>query len=557
MSFKGQLKWNQIEMARFRLRAKRVIDKSSTGLGKTVSSLAAAEKLKDAGYTDKCICMVKANLIEEWEDQIEQFTDSKFISIYSPSKDVHKLNEFLNSDAYYLIMSVESAATLAGRVDGQNIEYGPLFETLHAIGVKRTILILDEATKIKNYRAKKTQALKLLSAKYKWALTATPLENRPDEVFSIANWVRPNALGSWWDFDRTYIRRGMFREILGYHNLHHLHERLKPFMQGHSDKDPRIQALMPNKIVQNFFVDLSPEVSKVYDIVSDQALEDLNKLAMKSAELTELGFFDEEAQEALADGISEVDKAQAAAITKFMTLRQLCCSPELVFTGNSWFNKRMIREGVITSRLKYAKCPKLDELKRLVRIAITGHPDNKVVIFCWFTAMQDIFYRELVKIYGKDAIVKFNHNMTPRQRKEVKRRFNSDPKVRIFLSTDAGGYGINLPAGNYLINYDLPWHPGALKQRNRITRLSSKWKTNYIWNIITRNTVEERIYDINKEKQGLTQAVIEGKKLDLNKTRKESLRNFLNRNRKVHQWKDGKPFLPSTGGTMNYSQEEP
>ena len=111
-------------------------------------------------------------------------------------------------------------------------------------------------------------------------------------------------------------------------------------------------------------------------------------------------------------------------------------------------------------------------------------------------------------------------------------RFNNDPTCRIFLSSDAGAYGINLNQGSHLICYDLPWSAGALSQRiSRIDRTDSAFKTINIGYMFGLDTIEERMFNMLQQKRKVSRAFIDGEydgtaggsiKLDL-----ESLREFL------------------------------
>jgi SNF2 family DNA or RNA helicase len=99
---------------------------------------------------------------------------------------------------------------------------------------------------------------------------------------------------------------------------------------------------------------------------------------------------------------------------------------------------------------------------------------------------------------------------------------------------------MNLPQGNILINYDSPWHSAALRQRDRIGRITSVWKHNYIYNYVTKDTVEKRIQDLVEYKLGLYNVVIKGDKGVVKG--KESMTKFFRNNRRTHTWQaDGTP----------------
>jgi len=87
----------------------------------------------------------------------------------------------------------------------------------------------------------------------------------------------------------------------------------------------------------------------------------------------------------------------------------------------------------------------------------------------------------------------------------------NDPDCRIFISSDAGGYGVDLPNANLLINYDLPWNAGLAVQRNgRIKRASSRWPTITIQDILMKGSIEERQFDMLQQKNAVADAVMDG-----------------------------------------------
>jgi SNF2 family DNA or RNA helicase len=101
--------------------------------------------------------------------------------------------------------------------------------------------------------------------------------------------------------------------------------------------------------------------------------------------------------------------------------------------------------------------------------------------------------------------------MNAEEKNEAKITFQTDETYRLFLSSDAGGYGVDLPQANFLINYDLPWSDGKLDQRNaRIIRLSTEWESVSVINIIVKSSIEERKYDMLTMKGKVASAIIDG-----------------------------------------------
>jgi SNF2 family DNA or RNA helicase len=101
--------------------------------------------------------------------------------------------------------------------------------------------------------------------------------------------------------------------------------------------------------------------------------------------------------------------------------------------------------------------------------------------------------------------------MNSKEKEESKVLFQTSKDVRVLISTDAGGYGVDLPQANLLINYDLPWSSGTAVQRNsRIRRASSTWKSVIIQDFLMEDSIEERQYQMLNQKTAVANAIIDG-----------------------------------------------
>jgi SNF2 family DNA or RNA helicase len=101
--------------------------------------------------------------------------------------------------------------------------------------------------------------------------------------------------------------------------------------------------------------------------------------------------------------------------------------------------------------------------------------------------------------------------MNSKEKEESKVLFQTSKDVRVLVSTDAGGYGVDLPQANLLINYDLPWSSGTAVQRNsRIRRASSTWKSVIIQDFLMEGSIEERQYQMLNQKTAVANAIIDG-----------------------------------------------
>jgi len=155
--------------------------------------------------------------------------------------------------------------------------------------------------------------------------------------------------------------------------------------------------------------------------------------------------------------------------------------------------------------------PKLDTLVEYIKDFLDQRPDNKAVIFATYVDMVHLIEHQ----FKEGVAVTYTGELDAKTKEQNKVAFNTDPNIRILISSDAGGYGVDLPAANLLINYDLPWSSGLAVQRNgRIKRASSTWKTIVIQDILVNNSIEERQHDALQQKNSVANAVMDGEGID-------------------------------------------
>ncbi len=144
--------------------------------------------------------------------------------------------------------------------------------------------------------------------------------------------------------------------------------------------------------------------------------------------------------------------------------------------------------------------PKIEELAVLLRETVL-EGGEKVVIFSQWLRMTQLV--EGVLKENGIAYAHLNGSVPSRNRKDLMRRFREDPDCMVFLSTDAGGVGLNLQSGSMVINMDIPWNPAILEQRiGRVHRIGQQRMVRVV-NFVTSASIEERILDLLKFKKSL------------------------------------------------------
>jgi hypothetical protein len=327
------------------------------------------------------------------------------------------------------------------------------------------VIILDEAQRIKNWQTKTARAVKGLASPYAFVLTGTPLENRIDEVYSIVQFLDPKLLGPLFRFNRDYYVLDERGRPIDYQNLDGLRRRLQPVMLRRRKQD--VEGQLPGRTVKNYFVAMSNEQQLRYDDYKAPVQRLLSKAQKRP--LTK----------------EEQDRLQVL----LGCMRMTCDTPYILDPETR-------------------DCPKLEELEGILDDLLAEDPQRKIIIFSEWVRMLDLV-RELAGEMGLEFAWHTGSVPQDRRRAEIN-RFKKDPACRLFLSSEAGGVGLNLQVADTVINMDLPWSPAKLEQR--IARAWRKHQTRPVGvvNLIAENSIEHRMVYLLEQKQGLADGVLDG-----------------------------------------------
>ena len=505
MTFTGTLLPYQPEAVDRMVTRHKVLVAYDLGLGKTVLTIAAIENLMDSGDIKEpglVICL--SSLKYQWSNQIEKFTNgtSKPLVIDGPPKKRYEQYEqaynWRDTKVDYVIMNYEQVVN----------------DWAHVKKLPRGFIVCDEATAIKSFRSKRSKAVKrMANAPFKFALTGTPIENgKPEELFSIMQFVDDSVLGRFDIFDSAFIVRNNWGGVQRYRNLPTLHERLKEASVRKSQKDPDVAPHLPDSIHNEpLLITLDRRSAKLYQKIKNDLLDDL-------AEATALfgKNFNIFAHYGVQNGTgnSQENEWRGKIMSKVGALKMLCSHPDLLRTSAEKYSEvsnegssyaRALLEGGYLDGVD--KSPKLEALIQYVKDFLDQADENKVVIFATYVEMTDKIAAALSD-YGTRT---YTGRLDAKTKEENKIALNTDPSVRVLISSDAGGYGVDLPAANLLVNYDLPWSSGGATQRNgRIMRASSKWPSIVIQDFLVAGSIEVRQYEMLQHKNAVASAVIDG-----------------------------------------------
>ena len=411
-----------------------VILADDMGLGKTLQTIATILHLKEEGALKKgALVVVPTTLLSNWEREIEKFAPTLSYHTYYGSK--RELQE-----ADILLTSYDIA-----RRDAEILKKAK-FESL----------VIDEAQKIKNPETAIAKILKSFKAKYKIALSGTPVENNLSELWSLFDFTMPKYLKTLKDFTKNYAQ-----EIEINKNKEKI-ERLKkitaPFMLRRLKTDKNIIKDLPDKIVIDEYATMSKEQASLYKKVVDETMKQLQE-----------------------------ENAKGLIFKLIISLKQICNHPRN-------FDK--------TSPLQKELSGKTQLLLELLENIL--QKDEKVLIFTQYVEMGEILQQIIQEhLYALPLFLK--GDMSKKQREETVEKFQTDSRYKIFiLSLKAGGTGLNLTAANHVIHYDLWFNPAVENQAtDRAYRIGQTKKVT-VHSFITKNSFEEKIDKMIKAKKELS-----------------------------------------------------
>lgn len=471
------------------------------GLGKTPIAIACAEEMLGRGDISKVLLVVPASLRWQWAMSLAQFTDLPVESrklrgntVVVPRGDHCVLvegtqlqrRELLRraGTAEYVICSYETVTT----------------DTRWVKRLRPGLVVLDEASAIKNFGAQRTKRIKTtLMSDYRLALTGTPVENKPEEVFSIMEWVDPDVLGAFDLFDRAYIERDKNGSVIRHKNTHLLHRKLDSAMSRRSRKDADVAKYLPDVDHDQWYIDMDSGTRQCYEQMADDLLQAL--LAIKGR-----GGFDLSAYYAGNQSFDE-NSGIGRVMARQQAIEMFLDHPQLPLRSDTEYC-----HSVTPLLHEHVNCaPKLDYLNARVH-QIMQYPDNKLLIFSRYPYMLDLIENDFKFDEPDWYCVQFHGGMNGTQKAAAIAEYTTNPRCRVFLSSHAGAYGTDMRMANYLINFDLPWSGGTWDQINgRHQRVSSEFGTVYVRDLVMRGTIEERKLAVLKHKLRVAEAVVDGK----------------------------------------------
>ena len=435
----------QIRGALFAACRGRVILADDMGLGKTIQAIAGAELLRRWRGIQRVLVVAPASVKYQWKTELEKFCNLSAQVIDGLMPHRKKL---YSSPAFFNLASYE--LVLKDIEDLQNL--------------RPDLIILDEAQRIRNWETATARVIKQLKSRYAFVLTGTPLENKLEELYSVVEFVDGRRLGPAFRFLKEHRMEDERGKLLGYRGLEHIHKQLEPILIRRTRKE--VLPDLPKRTDQIFRVRMTEEQAAPY-------WEQNDILAKLTHKWERQGW------------LSEVD------------LRRITCCIQ---------NMRMLCNSTFLFDKVTNFSPKLEEFREIIH-ELTVEEKRKVVVFSEYERMTYLASQELTKL--KIGWVSLHGNVPSRNRGELIARFGKDPNCKVFLSTDAGGVGLNLQAASAVVNFEPPWNPARLEQRiGRVHRFGQTHPVQVI-HLLTEHSIEERVWETLRLKKALFAGLFE------------------------------------------------
>lgn len=416
------------------------------GLGKTLQAIIAItqSRLEKPGVPSLIVC--PTSLVYNWQEEFHKFNPEIDVLVVD-SVPAQRKKLLKTVDQYDVVVT----------------SYNLLQKDIEQYKkIPFDYVVLDEAQHIKNRGTRNAKSVKMIQAAHRLILTGTPIENSLEELWSLFDFLMPGLLSTYDRFVEKYIRNSGHAEDKS-SNLANLRKKVSPFILRRMKEDV-LEDLPPvSEILYHcHLTDVQQELYKSY---AASAKEELSRLVKKE------GF----------------DKIHIHVLATLTRLKQICCHPAI-------FAKEKPEVG---------DSAKYDMLMELIPSLIEGN--HKTVIFSQYTKMLSILREDL-----QSRGIPFSYlDGSSKNRLQIVKKFNEDPAIPIFLvSLKAGGSGLNLVGADTVIHYDMWWNPAVENQAtDRVHRLGQK-KSVSSYKLVTLNTIEEKILNLQNRKKGLVKKVM-------------------------------------------------
>ncbi len=433
------------------------------GLGKTIQVITLILKYKEEQKEKlPSIVIAPSSLTLNWKNEIQKFAPTLETIVINGSLEQRK-KKIKDIKKYDLIItSYDLLKRDLELYEKENITF--------------KYAIADEAQYIKNSNTQNAKALKSIKAETRYALTGTPIENSLAELWSIFDYIMPGYLFKYKKFKQLYEVPIVKDNDM--YSMKKLKMLIEPFILRRTKKE--VLTELPEKTITILNNEMEDEQQKIY-----------------------LSYLAKAKQEAMQEiEINGVEKSHIKILALLTRLRQICCHPSLFLEDYNQDSSK---------------------LKQCIEIIKDGiEAGHKILLFSGYTSMFDIIEKELLK---EDInYYKLTGKTNVNERVELVEDFNQNENVKVFLiSLKAGGTGLNLTGADMVIHYDPWWNISAENQAtDRAYRIGQKNNVQ-VYKLITKNSIEEKIYELQEKKSKLIDNVLNTETTFINKLSKDEI----------------------------------
>lgn len=423
-----------------------------TGLGKSIAALQTTALLMEDQIAEAVVLVCERNKLHEWKEDVERFLPSLRVRIHHGPNRKKKLESEGLPDI--LISTYETyKLDLMEVVNTKRSKSRRPTEMLKSLAQKRLLIVFDEADRLRNRKSAMYKTFELSLAYLRRnqivsvaMLTATPISKDWENSFNILRLLLPNVMPTVKQFDDQFVR---FRDMYGkalYKDMTEFRNLIGRQILTKRKTDPDVMDQFPKKTERPAWIDLTPDQKKLYDTIADLELPgSLN------------------------------------------VLRMVCAHPASFINSNGNIAKAVV-ELVGADKLRAIPSAKLQWLVEYLEPIILDQ-DEKAVVFTFFGQSVIPLIQEALEAVGI-KVWPYHGELTNEEKEHNKRSFK-EGGPSVFLSSDSGAKGINLPEASHLIEYDMAPTYGVREQRlNRVSRIGSGGPTVTIRSILARDTIE-------------------------------------------------------------------
>jgi SNF2 family DNA or RNA helicase len=435
--FDYQLQTAQTVLRRMRGRA---ILADEVGLGKTIEAGLVLAELRRRSLADQVLVVTPAGLVEQWREELERKFGLPTVAV-DETADRPGLSPIV-------VMSIAAAR----RAPQKDLLTQRVWD----------LVIVDEAHRVRNPRTASGQLARALRARYLLLLTATPVENRLQDLYELVSLVAPGLLGTPAEFRR---RHGVV-DIAAPRDVAGLRARTREVMIRHRRSEVALR--LPHRLAETVLVEPQPAEAEFY-----------RDLTMRLR--------------AQARGGSASRRLTLRSLARLAGSSPAAVVPTLAKVGWADLHQRAAR---LTDFRKAEAL--LDRVRR--------HTDagEKVLIFTAFRQTLDALARRLAEAEIEAAV--YHGSLSRADKQHAIEDFAAG--THVLLSTESAGEGRNLQFCHAMINVDLPWNPMQIEQRlGRLHRVGQKHDV-LLTNLVAQGTIEQRILRVLESKINLFELVV-------------------------------------------------